>query len=291
MRTGGKARALQKLKDAGFLVPPFIVCDPSWSLEMVLSEAGRAFPNVSHFAVRSSAAGEDSRKKSFAGHFYSAIGVPLEKIADEVTKVSESYGGIAGSVIVQEFIPSQSAGVLFTEVGGEVAIVNAIEGLCFPVVGGEACDEYICSKEAALQSSVIPEEKRSAFFRDGAIVREVRSGQALTAEEIKAVIDVGNRIEAFFGHPQDIEWCFNGGSLYILQSRPITKDFATAEETYFDSANIAESYSGIVLPLTCSFASMVYETVYKDLLAMSGIPRKKIERYSDVFENLLGFFY
>jgi pyruvate,water dikinase len=45
------------------------------------------------------------------------------------------------------------------------------------------------------------------------------------------------------------------------------------------------------LPLTCSFASKVYETVYKDLLAMSGIRREKIEAHSDVFENLLGFFY
>lgn len=60
---------------------------------------------------------------------------------------------------------------------------------------------------------------------------------------------------------------------------------------YFDSANIAESYSGIVLPLTCSFASMVYERVYKDLLHMSGVSKKTIEKYSDVFEHLLGFFY
>ncbi len=59
---------------------------------------------------------------------------------------------------------------------------------------------------------------------------------------------------------------------------------------YFDSANIAESYSGIVLPLTYTFAKMVYEQVYKDLLRMSGVSREKIEHHSEVFENLLGFF-
>ncbi len=60
---------------------------------------------------------------------------------------------------------------------------------------------------------------------------------------------------------------------------------------YFDSANIAESYSGIVLPLTCTFAQLVYEQVYKDLLRMSGVSARKIEEHSKIFENLLGFFY
>src|SRR3989338_2332323 len=63
------------------------------------------------------------------------------------------------------------------------------------------------------------------------------------------------------------------------------------EIEYFDSANIAESYSGIVLPLTCSFEKMVYEQVYTVLLRMSGVSRRKLEQHSHVFENLLGFFY
>ena len=61
--------------------------------------------------------------------------------------------------------------------------------------------------------------------------------------------------------------------------------------TYFDSANIAESYSGIVLPLTRSFASRIYSRVYKDLLVGSGIAREKIDKYSEIFDNMLGFFY
>jgi pyruvate,water dikinase len=63
------------------------------------------------------------------------------------------------------------------------------------------------------------------------------------------------------------------------------------EKIYFDSANIAESYSGVVLPLTCSFASMVYKQVYMDLLNMSGVSRAKLEKHSDIFSNLLGFYY
>lgn len=62
-------------------------------------------------------------------------------------------------------------------------------------------------------------------------------------------------------------------------------------EEYFDSANIAESYSGIVLPLTYSFAKAAYEKAYRDLLHASGVSRAKIQRHADVFENLLGLFY
>lgn len=81
-------------------------------------------------------------------------------------------------------------------------------------------------------------------------------------------------------------------SLFFSYMRNVRKP--TLHETkdeYFDSANIAESYSGIVLPLTCSFAKMVYERVYKDLLLMSGVSKKVISRHSAIFENLLGFFY
>lgn len=68
--------------------------------------------------------------------------------------------------------------------------------------------------------------------------------------------------------------------------KAINKEFE-----YFDSANIAESYSGIVLPLTQTFAQMVYDQIYRDLLKMSGVSLKKINHHSEIFKNLLGFFY
>lgn len=62
------------------------------------------------------------------------------------------------------------------------------------------------------------------------------------------------------------------------------------EEYFFDSANIAESYSGIVLPLTYTFAELVYQKAYTDLLVMSGVSKQKIKKHSYVFKNLLGHF-
>jgi len=44
----------------------------------------------------------------------------------------------------------------------------------------------------------------------------------LTDDEIRRLVDLGNRVEAHFGSPQDIEWGIEGGEIYLLQSRPIT---------------------------------------------------------------------
>lgn len=60
---------------------------------------------------------------------------------------------------------------------------------------------------------------------------------------------------------------------------------------FYDSANIAESYSGTVLPLTMSFVNLVYSAVYKDLICASGVPRKKVEKNTDIFDSLVANFY
>src|SRR3989344_2281929 len=290
MEKGGKAYALERLRQGGFKVPPFFVCDRSGSPEDILRKIDEQLPNVSFFAVRSSAKGEDSENQSFAGHFYSAIGVSKKHVSNEIERVVDSFRGAPGAVIVQEFIPSDSAGVMFTEVNKSTVVINATLGLCQPVVSGEACDEYICDEYGTIFNKTI-QEKTVKFFVGGKITTGTSGKEALRVSDIKQLIKLATKVQKFFEMPQDIEWCFKNDELYILQSRPITRDFSTARTEYFDSANIAESYSGIVLPLTCTFAKMVYEQVYKDLLHMSGVSKKKLEKHSSVFENLLGFFY
>ena len=44
-----------------------------------------------------------------------------------------------------------------------------------------------------------------------------------------ALVQLGRRIEAYFGHPQDIEWCLAEGDFWIVQSRPITTLFPIPE--------------------------------------------------------------
>jgi len=287
----GKAGSLIELEKQGFNVPTFFTCDATWSEESILEKIKIYLPHCNYFAVRSSAENEDSKETSFAGYFYTAIGVRHREVFREVLKVQKSYGKSRGIVIVQEFIDSDVAGVMFTKVGEDMIVINANAGLCQSVVSGKACDEYLFSKNGNLVGKTIPKEKPILLFQEGKFISKKINTESLDESSLLQLIQLGEKIQSYFGEPQDVEWCFKGGQLYVLQSRPITRDFKVGKEEYFDSANIAESYSGVVLPLTCSFAKMVYEQVYKDLLCMSGVSRKKMERHSEIFENLLGFFH
>jgi rifampicin phosphotransferase len=53
--------------------------------------------------------------------------------------------------------------------------------------------------------------------------------QALTDQHIVQLARIGRQIESHFGSPQDIEWCLEGDTFYIVQSRPITTLFPIPE--------------------------------------------------------------
>lgn len=291
MNTGGKAESLKKLLDAGFNVPRFFILDSSWNEEKILNTLDAKLLGVNYFAVRSSAHGEDGNSKSHAGYFYSAIAVERKDVAKEVKKVISSFNEISGSVIVQEFIVSDISGIAFSKNDGGLTLINSNFGLCKNVVEGKACDEYILNQNELLIKETISPNKPVLLLQEGELSEIEQSESSLTGMQLKRVVALAKEAESFFKKPQDIEWCFLGETLYLLQSRPITKNVEVSEEEYFDSANIAESYSGIVLPLTASFAERVYKVVYTDFLRMSGVSKKVLTEHSYVFENLLGFFY
>ena len=51
---------------------------------------------------------------------------------------------------------------------------------------------------------------------------EQATGQVLDEVELSQLVELGLRAEEIFGGPQDVEWAFEGGALYLLQSRPVT---------------------------------------------------------------------
>ncbi len=289
MNIGGKAESLQKLQNAGFNVPPFFVCDESWDKERILQTLDEKLPNKNYFAVRSSASGEDGDNKSYAGHFYSAVAVTKSDVFKEVQRVLSSFGDLDGSVIIQEFVPSDVSGIAFSDNGEGVVVINSNFGLCKNVVEGKACDEYLTQKDGTLIRKSIIKEKPVLSFHAGILKEQMDGDESLTVDQLRQVVELANNSEKHFNKPQDIEWCFQNKTLYILQSRPVTKNIEIPEQLYFDSANIAESYSGIVLPLTASFAERIYKVVYTDFLRMSGVSKKTLKKHAYVFEKLLGF--
>jgi rifampicin phosphotransferase len=290
---GTKASNLFKLSEAGFNIPMLIELPSTLSskeeIETIVLES---FDRNICFAVRSSATNEDGAEQSFAGYFYSEAGIYFNQVADVYYKVVESFKGTQGTVIVQEFIPSEKSGVLFTDNGHGLMVVNSNFGLCKTVVEGKECDEWYLSRETKLLNKNISSDKSPLLFSPNTqSIKDLKSEESLSPGELKILTKTGLNIESLMGSSQDIEWCFFKESLYILQSRPITRKLPKPDFVFYDSANIAESYSGIVSPLTHSFAKSIYKTVYKNLLTASGASKRKVNSHDNIFENMLAEFH
>ena len=290
---GAKAGNLFKLLEAGFNIPKLIELPSTLSLkEEIETLVSEAFGRNIYYAVRSSAANEDGAEHSFAGYFYSEAGVGFNQVADVYFKVIESFKGAAGTVIVQQFIPAEKSGVLFTDNGHGLMVVNSNFGVCKTVVEGMACDEWYLSRDKKLLNKKIASNKAPLLFSQKTEnIEELKSKESLLPGELKNLAKTGLEIENLMGSPQDIEWSFYEDSLYILQSRPITRKLPKTDFIFYDSANIAESYTGIVSPLTHSFAQSIYKIVYKNLLIASGASRKKVNSHDAIFNNMLAEFH
>jgi rhodanese-related sulfurtransferase/phosphohistidine swiveling domain-containing protein/membrane protein insertase Oxa1/YidC/SpoIIIJ len=199
---GGKAIGLGELIAAGMPVPDgFVVACGHEPSDRELDRAWQRLGAVS-VAVRSSACGEDGAQRSFAGEFRTVLGVGRDGLRAAIAAVRASYQGRTGGVIVQELVPADHAGVMFTEDPAHAgrALIEMVEGLGEGLVSGTAT----------------PREFR---------FRRVDGAPASTACEfdLAPLLAMGLQLERRFGAPQDIEWARVGGRFVLLQSRPVTR--------------------------------------------------------------------
>jgi len=204
------------------------------------------------YAVRSSATAEDSPAASFAGQLDTYLNVVgpaaiLQHVsrcwASLFTERAVTYRLRNGfdhrkvrmAVVVQQMVFPEAAGVLFTAdpVTGnrKVTSVEAsfglgealVSGLVTPDVykvrDGEVVARVVATKELAIGASPAGGTQRQA------IAPSLRDQPALTDAQVVRLAQLGRRIEARFGRPQDIEWCLVGDGFQIVQSRPITTLF------------------------------------------------------------------
>ncbi len=272
-------------------------------------------------AVRSSGLEEDGAAFSFAGQFSTFLNV---RGADEVARCvracwASSYsarslryrlahglplGFVDVAVIVQRMVPAEKSGVIFT--ANPVArrldqlVISSVYGLGEGLVSGAIdADTVILDRATRQIVEQVEGDKREAYEcapdRDGWIARAVeparRDGLSLTTEEIEQLRATGEVLEALFGGPQDIEWAIAGGTLHILQSRPITTLRARRrgpDRRIWDNSNISESYADLTSPLTFSFASHIYHRVYREYCRLLGVPRRQMEEMDDWLRSMLG---
>ena len=216
-------------------------------------------------AVRSSATAEDLPDASFAGQQDTYLNVERADLLDRVKECWASlftqraiyyrneqefdHDAVDIAVVVQEMVDAEKSGVLFTShpsTGAPTAIVEAAWGLGEAVVSGTVSpDNYVLDRESGAVTDVTVAEKRVMCVRgeDGRTVeRSVpdgkRTAQVLDEDELGRLIELGERVEAHYGCPQDVEWAMLDDELYLLQSRPITTiDDAVAGGTSSASAD------------------------------------------------------
>ena len=235
-------------------------------------------------AVRSSATAEDLPEMSFAGQQDTYLNVVGEEAL--LQAVLNCWGslwtgraigyrerngvlqsGLGLAVVVQEMVQSEASGVLFTAnplsgLRSEV-VIDATLGLGEALVSGQVePDHYVLRQEGEDGSLKIVSKKLGAKAlavrsQAGGGVRAVAESaaglQALPDEQIAALAKLGRRVADEYDFPQDIEWAWAQGRLYLLQTRAITSLYPLPEGLPAEPLRVMASFGavqGMLDPMT-----------------------------------------
>jgi len=201
------------------------------------------------YAVRSSATAEDLPTASFAGQqdtYLNVVGKTA--ILKHISKCWASlfaeravtyrlrngfdHHKVQLAVVVQKMVFPQVAGILFTadpvtcnrkvssidaSLGlGEALVSGLVNADQYKVRNGQVIDKRVATKKLAIDAV------KEGGTKEQEIEPERQNRQALTGEQMLQLERTGRKIEAHFGCPQDIEWCWADDAFYVVQSRPIT---------------------------------------------------------------------
>ena len=211
---GSKAANLGELTTLGVKVPHGYALDKVPSKGEGMAREARDITDILryehplrkiYYAVRSSAIGEDSEERSYAGQFESKLNVPFDEvyktmrhmaahIPDRVYAYDPEFKPKNLRFIVQEMVPAVRAGVIFTRdpMDYNSMVMETVDGLGDKLVSGEV--------------TPITETR----LRD-------------SCKQPRTIWETAWRIEQHFGRAQDIEFAIDkGGTVWFLQARPIT---------------------------------------------------------------------
>ena len=310
-----KARHLEILKEQGFPVPRFILVSENEEVDISFSERDC-------FAVRSNFSSEDSGEHSFAGQFLTRLNVKREKVEEAVQEVFASYAGsldykekanrgkaeydlkqqskaeqnenterqenaeqqenieqkkadlLVETVLIQEMLFPEKSGVLFTKNPKGILSEMVV------VLGQGLGDKVVEDQENVLTYHYFPGE---CLYQEGQGI-----GIGLEEDELKTLFSLGDEIEQLFQKPMDIEFAIEKGKVYILQARAITTLDMHLPTRILDNSNISESFPGICLPLSESFAGEMYSGIFTSLGRR--FLGKRVSSYEAVFQRMVGGF-
>jgi len=267
-KVGQKAATLSQLKCWGYPVPAGWVL-PAGDDPQPLVEFLNPLPE-SPLVVRSSAVGEDSEYASAAGQYQTILNVTSRPaLLEAIVKCQTFYHEPAASQYRQDRgVPEASMAVLIqTQVQGvfsgvafsrdpmrgdlDTVAIEALPGEASQVVSGQVTPERY-------QATFAPEQLEGVE-----LTLEAGPGD-LPADLIRQVATLARALEGrYHGVPQDIEWSYDGRTLWLLQSRPIT-----TLVPIWTRKIAAEVIPGLIRPLTWSINRPLTCGVWGDLFGL-----------------------
>jgi pyruvate,water dikinase len=218
------------------------------SIRSAYAELSPSGPEIA-VAVRSSATAEDLGEASFAGQqetYLNVVGATA--VVDSVRSCWASlwtYRAVTYradrrvdqrhlllSAVVQEMVPAAVSGVLFTAnpITGRRAetVLDAVPGLGEALVSGRVNPDHFVVDRA---TGVIRQRKLGE--------RQTPRTACLSDDEVARLVQLGDRVEALYEWPQDIEWALDQQrSPWVLQTRPITTLFPLPQPSSGDGLRV-----------------------------------------------------
>jgi phosphohistidine swiveling domain-containing protein/glycerol-3-phosphate acyltransferase PlsY len=266
-KVGQKATNLSQLKRWGYPVPMGWVLQPGEDAEPLIQALNPTTENP--LVVRSSAIGEDSEQASAAGQYQTFLQVTSRiKLREAIAQCQDCYDDPAAAqyrqhqgvpeagmaVIVQVQIQGQFSGVAFSRdpMSGDSdgVAIEALPGPATQVVSGQVTPErYLVSIQNQEQEQ--PKSELKIKGEPGQVPPRLIRQVAVWVREIES---------RYHGIPQDMEWTYDGKTLWVLQTRPIT-----TLTPIWTRRIAAEVIPGVIRPLTWSINNPLTCGVWADL--------------------------
>jgi phosphohistidine swiveling domain-containing protein len=220
----------------------------------------------------------------------------------------------AMAVVVQALVPARCSGVVFSRDPSHPHFFRtrrlaAVHGFGETLVQGDVTPASATLDLHSGDENTTPgSQTHGLFWRDGRVVEDTLAGQGveslpssagpLCPSLTKRVWELADRVEKTCNAAVDIEWVLGeDDALFVVQARPLvgmpslSALNAWGTETslcLWDNANIVESFSGVVLPLSYSHARVCYEKVYTEFCRFMGVEPERIKDASSVLSSMLG---
>jgi phosphohistidine swiveling domain-containing protein len=264
---GDKAAKLSEIKRWGYPVPKGWLILPYDDPQRLIDFLQPS--ELSPLVVRSCAIGEDTEIASAAGLYESSLNITTKQgLQNAIARTQASHNKPSAiqyrsdrnlktsgmAVLVQQQVNSVYSGVAFSRdpITQELdaVVVEAVVGNPTQVVSGRVTPEQY-------RAFVVQTENTSFVHLEG-------KGK-VPAPIIKQVAYLARHLEEhYYGVPQDIEWSYDGQTLWVLQARPITTLLPI-----WTRKIAAQAIPGVLRPLTWSINRPLVSGVWGGIFAVA----------------------